>query len=66
MGRLMVGMFCVVGVLFLGVFFHVCENLRWYCGVVGLMWCMFISLFVICCSTCASSCGVCRLGVGLA
>lgn len=36
-----------------------------YCGVVGVMGCVFNSIFVVCCSTCTSSRGVCRLGVRL-
>ena len=50
-GRVIRGMMCVVGVLFLGVFFHACENSMRYCGVVDLMGNSFIYVFVVCCST---------------
>ena len=54
----------VRGMLVLGVFFHVWENLIWYCGLVGFMGKVSICVFVVCFNMNASSCGVCRWRVG--
>ena len=53
------GVVMVKGMLVLGVFFHVWENLIWYYGVVGFMGKVSICVFVVCFNMSASSCGVC-------
>ena len=49
-----------VGVLVLGAYFHVLENLMWYCVEVGLMGYVSIWMLSVFFRTCCSSWGVCR------